>query len=496
MVKRLMVLVLALCLAVAFFGCEGEQGPEGPAGPQGEAGPMGDQGPQGEDGKDVPEYTYGGNSERCVGCHESAVEGWMHTHHAEAYEDLVAEGNETNLYCVKCHVTGFDAEVAYGDTEVTTPGPDMHGFDDYWPPETAEDSMRVEMLAGVGCESCHGPMGTTIYDHQPMVSYETHYNDGHPTTVCAKCHSQAGDDGTTEMEEWELSGHNALKDREGNEVMTIEEWREEHFTEGSCGACHSSEGFIARWDPDYAGWEPHERNLIGCVTCHDPHEANNIHHLRSVDDMTVNYDAEVVADEGTMTGYGSGQICAQCHQGRRDTDNVVGQIENGYAHFGPHHSNQGDMFLGIGSYEIEGYEYEREAVHQNLERGCVDCHMTMRGHGDPAGWKGGHDFYPALEACQGCHSGTDTFDVGGGQTEIEELMEQLITAIGVNADDLGDGDITTPEQRMAGYAYAFVHDDGSHGAHNPVYARSLLENAIDFISTYNAARDAGEIANK
>ena len=50
-------------------------------------------------------------------------------------------------------------------------------------------------------------------------------------------------------------------------------------------------------------------------------------------------------------------------------------------------------------------------------------------------------------------------------------------------DSLGSGTATTPEQRMAAYAYEFVMVDGSRGAHNPAYSMSLLQNAIDYMNS-------------
>ena len=81
------------------------------------------------------------------------------------------------------------------------------------------------------------------------------------------------------------------------------------------------------------------------------------------------------------------------------------------------------------------------------------------------------------------------FDIHGKVTEINNLMEQLINAIGVIPDNLGNPDSTTADQRMAGYAYVFVANDGSHGIHNYQYAKSLLTNALDYITTVNAVAE-------
>ena len=40
----------------------------------------------------------------------------------------------------------------------------------------------------------------------------------------------------------------------------------------------------------------------------------------------------------------------------------------------------------------------------------------------------------------------------------------------------------TADERAAAYAGVFVYDSGSLGVHNPDYANSLLDNAIDFLT--------------
>ncbi|MBU1881439.1 hypothetical protein KKA08_05350, partial [bacterium] len=343
------------------------------------------------------------------------------------------------------------------------------------------------MLENVQCEACHGSMGPTIYDHEPIVNLNTGLVDDMDPSMCSKCHEQ--------VEEWQESGHGMVFEHHG--FVDQEEFDDE-WNRSSCGACHTGEGFIGDNDPNFPDpWYPEDAHLIGCQTCHDPHDDTNPHQLRNVDDYTVLYDAEEAA---TFTGYGGAQTCVQCHHARRNTDNVVGQIENGYAHFGPHGSPQMDMFVGSGSYEIEGYEYEREHSHQMFDmlddnESCVTCHMEMRDHGDPLGWKGGHDFEPTPATCSACHVVPDDFDYHGEPSDLVALADQLITAIGVDPEYLGNTDSTTVEQRMAGYAYVFFMNDGSNGIHNPEYARSLLENALDFIETANAAGN-GAIVQK
>ncbi len=101
------------------------------------------------------EHAYIG-SKGCKKCHLKQYKSWEQTTMATTFEALkpgeraeakAASGFEvdkdytTDPECVKCHVTGYGKEGGFVDIETT--------------PE----------LAGVGCESCHGPGGTYTQDH-------------------------------------------------------------------------------------------------------------------------------------------------------------------------------------------------------------------------------------------------------------------------------------------------------------------------------------------
>ncbi|MDP8205046.1 MAG: cytochrome c3 family protein [Candidatus Electryonea clarkiae] len=482
---RLSFVLLTAMLLLFMWGCEGEQGP---------AGERGEQGDTGEQGPGAPVYNYlGGEGESCLHCHSENVTQWEASHHADAYETLVDAFSDSNPYCLQCHTTGWDSPIADGDTVITEYGPDTTGFDDYWMVDTPEAMERMADLKNVQCESCHGPLGGEFNENHAEVEFAT----GDNVEVCANCHHQG--------DEWANSGHNVVGNPD-NDVTTIEEFRDEHYAGGDCGPCHTSENLIMVTDEDYAGWEPDEYNMIGCIACHDPHGGEN-HYLRTTADVDVLYDAEVESDNGTMTGYNGGQICAQCHQGRRTTEDVVDQIDNGNSRFGPHHSPQADMFIGIGSYEIPSdtvnnvvYTYNRSSTHQGLDDGCVSCHMTTIPRSDGVDPFYGHDFAANIRGCTTCHPSATEFtdiDLGsGGMTGIDTKMATLLALIGVDEGDLGDTTATTRAQREAGYAYMFVLEDQSHGAHNPEYAKSLLDNAIDYLTVMNAENAKGDLANK
>jgi hypothetical protein len=329
-------------------------------------------------------------------------------------------------------------------------------------------------------------MGPTIYDHQPIVTFETQEIGGVQMSMCAKCHEQ--------VEEWHESGHGQVLATHG--FTTMEEFNDEFNASGNpaststCWTCHTGEGFAGMYDATYAT-RPEMATLIGCPSCHDPHDNSIESQLRTEDPYSVVFDTLYAGVEYTMDGYGPAQLCAQCHHARRTNSNVMQMIAGTYnpLRFGPHGSPQMDAFIGAGAYEIPGYTYDRDHAHKTMvAEACVTCHMYSANPGTPTAVYG-HTFDADLNTCTPCHGAQTSFDIDGFQTTIQGKMDELIALIGCDPDSLGYPAVTTVEEREAGYAYAFLNNDGSHGVHNPEYALSLLDNAIDYLSPINNKTD-------
>ncbi len=482
--RHLFLIIAAMCFV--FVGCEGDEGPQGPPGPPG---------PSGADS----EFTFvGKQGEPCQHCHLNVVEEWTLTGHATATSDLDV-ADQDNPYCMQCHTTGWDRTFTFGqDFDAVEPGPDTEGYDDYFRVDTEEAAERRMQLAGVQCEACHGAMGPDFNAHRPEVSFSTHDDPqtGESTSLCSPCHSN-------QLDEWATSGHAFYE--EGVGPGDIDEFNMEHYVNrSSCDYCHTSEGFIRENDPAYANYDfPEEQSFIGCVTCHDPHMGadggGNPGQLRTVRSVEVEYhpgyeDGDI--EVARLEGKGGGQMCAQCHHARRDTENVQGQIANGYGHFGPHSSPQMDMYLGAGSYEIDGYTYAGRydvdaATHYSaLDNSCVSCHMAFTEDGPVHRL---HNFEPNLALGCGCH-GNDEATVAAFLTNyvdntITPKMDAVAQALGyadhvafeatIDDDNLN----MTVVEREAAYALVFVLSDGSEGVHNPKYAEALLDNALDYLNS-------------
>ena len=102
----------------------------------------------------------------CQACHAVQYADWGTTAHAKAYKTLVDENHHMDFDCVGCHTTGYKKEG----------GP--------------KDPFTVGGLAGVQCETCHGP-GREHALEPKKVDMNVAFDE----TGCKTCHSveQTGD---------------------------------------------------------------------------------------------------------------------------------------------------------------------------------------------------------------------------------------------------------------------------------------------------------------
>ena len=101
----------------------------------------------------------------CAECHEEKALGWEKTPHAKAFDHLKQGGKEGATGCIKCHVVHFDEDGGFIDMDLT--------------PE----------LAGVQCESCHGP-GKRHVENQEERGHILARPD---KACCRQCHTPGQD---------------------------------------------------------------------------------------------------------------------------------------------------------------------------------------------------------------------------------------------------------------------------------------------------------------
>jgi len=467
-----------------------------------------------------------GGAVSCKICHGPLPVGkpgiydkWLNTGHANIFTEAMA-GTLSDHYgpnCISCHTTGNIPNAnndGFDDLDFVYPsGPDSLN-ENTWQ-LLLTNSPNAMKRANIQCESCHGPGSAHQGDlsNSKMVKSLDSKN-------CAYCH----DSGTHHAfpEQWNHSGDDATEfDGRGFEGGHAKgAYVISAGTRSGCSPCHSGAGFV-QWmregrPTDALGLPAAtlvlpEANNISCAVCHDPHDATNIHQLRTTGGQL---------GDGTpysYAQYGTGAQCMDCHRSRRYAKDYASNVSNQSSHYGAHHGPQADMLLGKNAPDF-GKEFPSSphgvAVLPGEDQGnaCVNCHMAGE-LADAEGninLVGGHSWnmndpegIDHVEACAPCHGNIGTSfkdkkyyyngnaDLDGNgiaeglQLEVHGLLEQLSSLLPHDAS--GNVSITktnadsitlTPEIMRSGYVYFWIEEDRSFGIHNPAFTVSLLKESI------------------
>jgi hypothetical protein len=187
------------------------------------------------------------------------------------------------------------------------------------------------------------------------------------------------------------------------------------------------------------------------------------------------------------------------------------------SHFGPHYGTQTDMLAGQNAYEYDRPMRSSGHIYA-IGDTCVTCHLQAVARTEPE-WlnAGGHTFKPSWDggtpedhsddvdltgACVNCHGPMDSFDsiarqdydgngiVEGVQTEVHHLIDRLAMLLPpYGSPEVDMGAITDREELKAAFNWEFVHEDGSYGVHNTLYATDILKTSIAMLSGESLAGD-------
>ena len=418
----------------------------------------------------APQYA---GSQACAECHQGLHDSVNYTKHAGAFTNaaFVASGGQTNSSCIACHTVGYGLP---------------NGF------VGLHDKNTFPRLAGVQCESCHGPAGNHAANPdditaRPRVELAAQ--------VCGGCHT--GSHHPT-FDEWKTSGH----------FQVVEDMSPASRVD-SCGRCHSGSARLTM----LKGGDPlsvtNDANVgLVCVVCHNPHQVtSNPAQLRNPLSSTNHYS---ITTSGTFTNQYDPNVnlCAQCHN-----DRGAGWASTSRP---PHHSPQYNILLGsVGELKAGTATYQPAAHGTQLPNQCVDCHMQTK---DAAGSQPavtGHSFQVvSYNVCLQCHPFPEllaTFVTSSVSAQIMEIKADLDiwamtkapaalrTKYGALAweyttpGDLVPAGSTGPnatEQaqipdtiKKARYNLYLVLNDGSYGIHNGPFVTSLLDNARIWVQT-------------
>lgn len=358
--------------------------------------------------------------------------------------------------CGNCHTTGYSPEGHQND---------MPGIQGTWE------------FRGITCESCHGPGGEHITNpmENPMVIDVS-------AQVCGQCHVR-GKDITYELGnpasfsythgekphkhhqqfyDWNMSAHS----------RSMETPKPRDF----CLACHSADNLfntdlITLLDIKYT--IENATNPITCVNCHSPHTLG----------LRISHGAEAGAEADEIT------VCTQCHTGDGRPEETVKE---------EWHHPQAELYTG--------------SVHYASGVTCVECHMPLdtktaiaydlRNHTMILESYGTYDY--SCGQAIGCHKEQMEAYPNWAEERIEEIQTTVSTAIErvmsiidsaekaiATANETEGVDKAVIEEAMnlllqAKSYSGFIETDGSLGFHNPTYALSALNTAIEYAAKAEA----------
>ncbi len=264
-----------------------------------------------------------------------------------------------------------------------------------------------------------------------------------------------------------------------------------------CTGCHTSEGFVELVETGSMPALVQSPTAIHCFTCHAPHTNEN---------FSLRVTAPQELQNGESFNLRAGNICIPCHQSRRNVNTYISASEELSEHWGPHHSNQGDMLIGTNGYEYDDYDYGNTNHAAGTLNGCLDCHYEVRN----SYFMGGHSFNMSHDgehntnACAVCHGDMEDeedFDrsyLGGAgiQEQVISLTEDLFDRLVITGlieyyaeDDAwgpAEDRVTTADSAGAVWNWLMVEEDRSHGVHNPRYTLDLLTSALEFLGVIPA----------
>ena len=386
----------------------------------------------------------------CVLCHDGKIAPdvftpWKKTKHYTAMQRAIdgAEGQGFTAPCLRCHSVGYDPSAANnGFDDVasasgwTVPAVDQPGN---W--ATLEAVPKLGQLAGIQCESCHGPQaGTSAGPHANAANLDIRARIKWSGDLCVTCHQESPT--YYQGAQWSTSAH-------ADRTLSVSAATVESLGTGAadCGRCHAAQGFAAyarQLSAGYAGplttdgQAPAPGNpspnaattawMTGlglaaatvepqtCAACHDPHDATNPSQLRL-------YDAVASLPNGMtgVSGMGTGVTCAACHGTASGEHSDFVAAPTSYA--APHAATQTDVVFGFNAYFTARLT---PSAHLGVENTCAGCHYAAVTASQAAAKQtSNHSFAVDSTVCATCHSS----NVDG--VALQAAYESELDALGV-----------------------------------------------------------------
>ena len=361
----------------------------------------------------------------CRFCHQQYYDEWLLTNHSRAFQILVDVKQDKNETCIPCHVTGYD------------------------------NNTKTYKFRDVTCEACHnsGDISNSITERVLEQVYKNNKSaleiksllaemnlnkksmDKNLTSeMCGRCHQ--GEEHPT-YEEWNKSKHS----------QSLVDLKNDKDAKDECLKCHSTEYIEA---DEYNKPTLNEVTIgLTCQACHDVHNSKVEKLLR----MPKN------------------RLCVSCHnmQGAKPGETP--------------YQSQSEMRLSYGGVDADTYIYQPNAA-------CADCHRYTREYNETGINESaitGHTFEIDFDVCLTCHQGFPTAQEAEKfvKNQQKEIMDGYYNTI-MKVYDAGNITVGINGEQKSVYEHAYIEAlfniqmvsaDKSKGAHNPKYAKELIDKA-------------------
>ena len=448
-------------------------------------------------------------SSTCTACHTATAPHSIGINAAniDANSFQVKNNNISGMtqgetFCTKCHsdsiVTSFQGSRHPGN-DVTCSSCHRNGVHNADFSETACGSCHYDpqgnvpdhpfAIGSTPCYACHDPHDLSALRGTPDTHFNTVTGPGYPASyvtsgsACTDCHNLNSSNFEI-RQQWAQSDH---ADTRGIP------WTQEDFkTISGCVQCHTTTGFIAYSSASalqaWGSASDLTKEVLTCVGCHSSVASGA---LRSRAAVSPDPD-----DPGYLPeGIGKSGICIGCHSGVKSGKSITARLDaqtdfNNLAFINPHYLAAGGTSYGRAGYHFPGRSYHAQGSHASTGsldgRGpCLTCHKNSSyGHSFQSG---------ALVLCSSCHgSYLNETTLGADSTSFSSALEVLRAQLaakgfsystnppGFSGTNWGAGAHGANNMGAAFNYLLFATESGAY-VHNPVYARQLILDSIDYL---------------
>ncbi len=367
-------------------------------------------------------------------CHAKQAKAVETSRMTQAFERVLdGKAGRADPCMLACHTVGEPGVADGGFVEVAR---QLHWVFPDKPRGWSALPRALRRLGGVTCNACHGA-GSIPERNMRWAMLRA--------DVCANCHDAPPR--YSHVEAW----------RQSRMAHSDADPRTRH---GTCASCHTTAGFLAAHAlRDSKSLPPADLTLgVACAACHAPHGP----HMKAAQLRRLPLPAGFA--ERVPANARESSVCLGCHATPK-------------GNFAPA-SSAGNLVFEAGPIPPG----KKPPVHA-LPGGCIACHGRTPASSKELGT--GHTFRADHKSCTRCHEGG-----APAMADFRKRAHALLAKLAppeTHTGPLHAGDESVPQDPQRAQALAAVRlvlEDPAAGAHNPAYAKRLL----DFADTTAAKR--------